>query len=373
MNRERKTKTENVSPHQGEGEGAPQIITVKLGLYINGSVRTLGYNVLSVDHGHRESEKMYIFRIRRKERGTISDNRYQFFPPGARFCPFFGSSIFLITGTSSTVFQFRCQFLVALSSSWCPERQFHDTRSEKWLTFGTEKHLPWRIVCVNQNSTKTERNISRYVILHMEPVVLVRKIAFCIKRTLFITCLFSFPLRVRNNRVLLYSAWISVPSIMALFVRLIMNSRSDLDLVLTSFCQGTACSRYRYTCKSWPLHELLHESCMHCTSAQYKLFAHYTLELFLRPSQPSNLYVHIEFDPGVVGKDVLRYHMASLRKRSTVRSDTEERPAWTRKNVPAWTKNVMFLWDSWFWFWPITICNVRDKNVIWPQPEHKNI
>ena len=30
--------------------------TVKLGLYIPGLVRTLGYYVLSVDHGHRQSD-----------------------------------------------------------------------------------------------------------------------------------------------------------------------------------------------------------------------------------------------------------------------------------------------------------------------------
>ena len=35
--------------------------TVKLGLYVLGLVRTLGYNVRSVDHGHRQSENMYIF------------------------------------------------------------------------------------------------------------------------------------------------------------------------------------------------------------------------------------------------------------------------------------------------------------------------
>ena len=33
--------------------------TVKLYLYVHGLVRTLGYNVLSVDHGHRQSENMY--------------------------------------------------------------------------------------------------------------------------------------------------------------------------------------------------------------------------------------------------------------------------------------------------------------------------
>ena len=39
---------------------------------------------------------------------------------------------------------------------------------------------------------------------HVEPVLPVSKIAFWIERTLVTTYLFSFPLRVRNNRVSLY-------------------------------------------------------------------------------------------------------------------------------------------------------------------------
>ena len=35
--------------------------TVKLGYSVLGLARTLGYNVLSVDHEHRQSENMYIF------------------------------------------------------------------------------------------------------------------------------------------------------------------------------------------------------------------------------------------------------------------------------------------------------------------------
>ena len=58
---------------------SPRKNTVKLGYYVHGLVRTLGYNVLSVDHEHRQSENMYIFfRIRRTERGTKSDITYQF-------------------------------------------------------------------------------------------------------------------------------------------------------------------------------------------------------------------------------------------------------------------------------------------------------
>ena len=35
--------------------------TVKLGLYIDGLERALGYYILSVDHGHCKWENIYIF------------------------------------------------------------------------------------------------------------------------------------------------------------------------------------------------------------------------------------------------------------------------------------------------------------------------
>ena len=46
--------------------------------------------------------------------------------------------------------------------------------------------------------------------------------------------------------------------------------------------------------------------------------AYYTLEPILRPSRPIHLNVHIEFDPGMVGKGVLVCYMTSLRKWSIV-------------------------------------------------------
>ena len=45
---------------------------------------------------------------------------------------------------------------------------------------------------------------------HVEPVIPVSKIAFWIERTLVTTYLFSFPLRVRNNRVSLYISELGV-------------------------------------------------------------------------------------------------------------------------------------------------------------------
>ena len=47
----------------------------------------------------------------------------------------------------------------------------------------------------------------------------------------------------------------------------------------------------------------------------------------------------------------------------------EERSAWKHKNVPAWTKNIMFLWD----FGRLTSVIYEVKNVVRTQPEDKNI
>ena len=60
--------------------------------------------------------------------------------------------------------------------------------------------------------------------------------------------------------------------------------------------------------------------------------------------------------------------------RLTVRSYAEERvveerPARKPKNVPAWTKNIMFLWD----FGRLTSAIYEVKNVVRTKPEDKNI
>ena len=47
----------------------------------------------------------------------------------------------------------------------------------------------------------------------------------------------------------------------------------------------------------------------------------------------------------------------------------EERPAWKAKNVPAWTKNIMFLWD----LGRLTSAIYEVKKVVRTQPEDKNI
>ena len=54
--------------------------TAILGLYVHGLERTLGYYVLSVDHGHRRRKTCtFFFQIKRSERCTISDITYQLF------------------------------------------------------------------------------------------------------------------------------------------------------------------------------------------------------------------------------------------------------------------------------------------------------
>ena len=59
---------------------------------------------------------------------------------------------------------------------------------------------------------------------------------------------------------------------------------------------------------------------------------------------------------------------------ATVRSDdeervAEERPAWKHKNVPAWTKNVMYCSD----FCRLPSAMYVVKNVVRTQPEDKNV
>ena len=54
---------------------------------------------------------------------------------------------------------------------------------------------------------------------------------------------------------------------------------------------------------------------------------------------------------------------------NTVRLAAEERLAWKHKNVPAWTKNVMCLWN----FGDFLSAMYVVKNVVRTQPEDKNI
>ena len=76
--------------------------TVKLGLYVHGLVRTLGYNVLSVDHGHRQSETRTFFSDKTYRTWLKIGYYVPIFPTRALFCPFFGS-FFLITSMSSNL------------------------------------------------------------------------------------------------------------------------------------------------------------------------------------------------------------------------------------------------------------------------------
>ena len=65
--------------------------TLKLGLYVHGLVYTLGYNVLSVDHGHCQSENMFIFSDKTYRTWHKIGYYVPSFRPEALSCPFVGS------------------------------------------------------------------------------------------------------------------------------------------------------------------------------------------------------------------------------------------------------------------------------------------
>ena len=165
--------------------------TVKLGYYVHGLVRTLGYNVISVDHEHRQSENMYIFfRIRRTERGTKSDITYQF--------------------------SLQEHFFAFLWLFFSDHEHFFHRLS---VSISTSRHvfkftIPWKAISpyekrvMNDIQDGEASSVADRSREHVEPVLPVSKIAFWIERTLQLvtTYLFSFSLRVRNNRVSLYTA-----------------------------------------------------------------------------------------------------------------------------------------------------------------------
>ena len=190
---------------------ATKFRTVKLGLYVHGLVRTLGYSVLSVGHGHRQSENKYIFfRIRRTERGTKSDITYQFSLQEHFFALSFVLFFFWSQACHPT-FQFRFQFPGTFSSS---ER---GTKSDITYQFSLQEHLfalsfvlfflitsmssnlsvlisvsrhvfkftmPWKVISshekwlMNDTQDGEASSVADRSREHVEPVLPVRKIAF---------------------------------------------------------------------------------------------------------------------------------------------------------------------------------------------------
>ena len=67
--------------------------------------------------------------------------------------------------------------------------------------------MPWKAISPHEKRVMNDiqdgeaSSVANRSLEHVEPVLPMRKIAFWIERTLFSTYLFSFPLRVRNNRV----------------------------------------------------------------------------------------------------------------------------------------------------------------------------
>ena len=159
--------------------------TVKLGLYVHGLVRTLGYNVLSVDHGHRQSENMYIFSDKTYRTWHKIGYYVPIFPPRALFALSL-VLFFLITSMSSNL-------SVSISIS---RHVFKFTMPRKAIS-PYEK----RIMNHMQDGDLEASSVADRSREHVEPVLPVRKIAFWIERTLVTPYLFSFPSRVRNNRV----------------------------------------------------------------------------------------------------------------------------------------------------------------------------
>ena len=129
----------------------------------------------------------FFFQIRRTERGTKSGITYPFSLQEHFFCPFFGSYFFLITSMSSNL-----SVLILISR-----------HVFKFM-------MPWKVISpyekrvMNDIQDGEASSVADRSREHVNLVLPARKIAFWIELTLVSTYLFSFPLRVSNNRVSLY-------------------------------------------------------------------------------------------------------------------------------------------------------------------------
>ena len=145
---------------------------MKLGLYMNGLSHTLDYNVLSVDQGHRQSEMMYIFSDKTHRTGHKIGYYVPILLPRALSRPFFGF-FFLITSMSFNL-------SVSISTSW------HVFKfAMPWKTIS-----PYEKRIMNDIQDGEASSVADCTREHVEPVLLVRKIAFWIERTLVTTYLF---------------------------------------------------------------------------------------------------------------------------------------------------------------------------------------
>ena len=142
-------------------------------------------NVLSVNHGHRQSENIYIFfRIRRTERGKKTG----YYVPISLQEHFLALSLVLFFFWSQACHP---NFSVSISIS---RHVFKFTMPWKAIS-------PYEKRVMNDIQDGEASSVADRLREHEEPVLSVRKIAFWIECTLVSTYLFSFPLRVRNNRV----------------------------------------------------------------------------------------------------------------------------------------------------------------------------
>ena len=109
------------------------------------------------------------------------------FPSKSTFLPFLWFFFFLITSMSSNL-------SVSISISW---HVFKFTMPWKAIS-------PYEKRIMNDIQDGEASSVADRSRKHVEPVLPVRNIAFWIEHTLVTTYLFSFPLRVRNNRFSLY-------------------------------------------------------------------------------------------------------------------------------------------------------------------------
>ena len=129
---------------------------------------------------------VHFFRIRRTERGTKSDITHQF----SLHQHFFALSLALFSDYEHV---FHC-LSVLISAS---RHVFKFTMPRKAIS-------PYEKRVMNDIQNGEASSVADRSREHVEPVIPVSKMACWIERTLVTTYLFSFPLRVRNNRVSLY-------------------------------------------------------------------------------------------------------------------------------------------------------------------------
>ena len=116
-----------------------QATTVKLGLNIHGLVRTLGYNVLSVYHGHRQLENKYIFLDKTYRTWHKIGKPHTNFPSKSTFLPF---QRFFFSDHEHAIQPFNFDF------NFLARFQVHDVLKGDFIErkASNERHSGWRSI-----------------------------------------------------------------------------------------------------------------------------------------------------------------------------------------------------------------------------------